>query len=108
MEIFLFILGYYVQLIASCLLLYKIYKHKSIYGLSVDTQAAYLLGVASRCVWVFETRLVDTKCQWGECVLEQLDREIEPPPHRSPVHTVRDLHSALVSSNAFSLFSVSK
>lgn len=69
MEVFLFILGYYVQLVASCLLLYKIWKHKSIYGLSVDTQAAYLFGVISRCIWVFETRLVDTKFAYIELLL---------------------------------------
>ena len=31
--------GYFVQFAASCILLYKIWKHKSIYGLSIDTQA---------------------------------------------------------------------
>ena len=31
--------GYFVQFGASCILLYKIWKHKSIYGLSIDTQA---------------------------------------------------------------------
>jgi len=69
MEIFLFILGYYVQCAASCMLFYKIYKHKSIYGLSVDTQAAYLLAVIARCVWVMETRLVETKFAYLELML---------------------------------------
>lgn len=57
MEIFLFLvgrslarfascrpcLGYFVQFGASCILLYKIWKHKSIYGLSIDTQARLAL-----------------------------------------------------------------
>eukprot|EP00928_Gymnodinium_smaydae_P061933 TRINITY_DN45898_c0_g1_i1.p1 TRINITY_DN45898_c0_g1~~TRINITY_DN45898_c0_g1_i1.p1 ORF type:complete len:221 (-),score=43.52 TRINITY_DN45898_c0_g1_i1:313-975(-) len=69
MEIFLFILGYYVHFVASCVLFYKIYKHKSIYGLSVDTQACYLLAVIARCIWVMETRLVETKFAYLELLL---------------------------------------
>ena len=34
--------GYFVQFAASCILLYKIWKHKSIYGLSIDTQVSRL------------------------------------------------------------------
>eukprot|EP00929_Paragymnodinium_shiwhaense_P016201 TRINITY_DN124405_c0_g1_i1.p1 TRINITY_DN124405_c0_g1~~TRINITY_DN124405_c0_g1_i1.p1 ORF type:complete len:221 (-),score=66.78 TRINITY_DN124405_c0_g1_i1:235-897(-) len=60
MEIFFFILGYYVQLAASAFLFYKIHKQRSIYGLSVDTQACYLLATLARCIWVMETRLVET------------------------------------------------
>jgi len=66
MEIFLFILGYYVHFAASCLLLYKIWKHKSIYGLSIDTQASYLIAVIGRCVWSMETRLVETVMAYFE------------------------------------------
>eukprot|EP00747_Dinoflagellata_sp_TGD_P188824 gnl/TRDRNA2_/TRDRNA2_48351_c0_seq1.p1 gnl/TRDRNA2_/TRDRNA2_48351_c0~~gnl/TRDRNA2_/TRDRNA2_48351_c0_seq1.p1 ORF type:complete len:221 (-),score=40.80 gnl/TRDRNA2_/TRDRNA2_48351_c0_seq1:80-742(-) len=72
MEVFLFILGYYVQFAASGVLLFKIYKHKSIYGLSVDTQVAYLLAVMSRCVWVMETRLVETKFAYFELILSTI------------------------------------
>lgn len=66
MEIFLFLVGYFVQFGASCLLLFKIWKQKSIYGLSIDTQASYLLAVIARCVWSMETRLVETKFAYME------------------------------------------
>jgi len=66
MEIFLFLIGYYVHFAASCLLIYKIWKYKSIYGLSIDTQAAYLLAAIARCVWSMETRLVETKFAYIE------------------------------------------
>jgi len=69
MEIFLFILGYYVHFCASCILLYKITHHKSIYGLSIDTQIAYLTAVICRCIWVMETRLVETVFAYLELVL---------------------------------------
>mmetsp|Transcript_39852 Transcript_39852/g.70070 ORF Transcript_39852/g.70070 Transcript_39852/m.70070 type:complete len:221 (-) Transcript_39852:198-860(-) len=76
MEIFLFILGYYVQFGASCLLGFKIYKHKSIYGLSVDTQVAYFFAVVSRCVWVMETRLIETKLAYLELILSTIAASI--------------------------------
>lgn len=66
MEVFLFVLGYWVQFAASCLLVVKISKHKSIYGLSIDTQVSYLLASLSRCVWSLETRLVETKLAYLE------------------------------------------
>lgn len=69
MEIFLFLVGYFVQFAASCILLYKIWKHKSIYGLSIDTQASYMLAVIARCVWSMETRLVETKFAYLELIL---------------------------------------
>ncbi|CAK9050725.1 unnamed protein product [Durusdinium trenchii] len=69
MEIFLFLVGYFVQFAASCILLYKIWKHKSIYGLSIDTQACYMLAAVARCVWSMETRLVETKFAYLELIL---------------------------------------
>mmetsp|Transcript_60418 Transcript_60418/g.155732 ORF Transcript_60418/g.155732 Transcript_60418/m.155732 type:complete len:221 (+) Transcript_60418:111-773(+) len=69
MEVFLFLIGYFVQFGASCLLMYKIWKHESIYGLSVDTQIAYLLSVVARCVWSMETRLVETKFAYLELIM---------------------------------------
>lgn len=68
MEVFLFIVGYYVQLAASVMLATKIYKHRSIYGLSVDTQICYLLAAITRCIWVMETRLVETKLAYLELI----------------------------------------
>jgi ER lumen protein retaining receptor len=69
MEIFLFILGYYVQLFASCVLSFKILKEKSISGLSVDTQISYLLSTCVRIIWVMETRLVETFFAYVELML---------------------------------------
>mmetsp|Transcript_55706 Transcript_55706/g.156300 ORF Transcript_55706/g.156300 Transcript_55706/m.156300 type:complete len:219 (+) Transcript_55706:149-805(+) len=69
MEVWLFLLGYLVHFAASCLLLFKIWKYKSIYGLSVDTQLSYLFAVISRCIWSMETRLVETKLAYLELVL---------------------------------------
>eukprot|EP00922_Rhytidocystis_sp_ex-Travisia-forbesii_P053267 GHVS01078986.1.p1 GENE.GHVS01078986.1~~GHVS01078986.1.p1 ORF type:complete len:217 (-),score=4.37 GHVS01078986.1:734-1384(-) len=60
MEVWLFICGYAIHFLASALLLFKICQNKSIYGLAVDTQVCFLLSTVSRCVWSFDTRLIET------------------------------------------------
>lgn len=72
MDIFLFLLGYKVQFAAACLLALKIYKQKTIYGLSIDTQICFLIANISRCVWTLETRLVETPVAYGELILSTL------------------------------------
>lgn len=60
MDIFLFVVGYVIQLIASGILLYRVLTVKSIHGLSMDTQFSYLFATIARCVWTLNTRIVDT------------------------------------------------
>ena len=59
MDIFLFVLGYLIQLIASGILFYRIKSVRSIYGLSVDTQICFLLSSLSRLVWTVNTRIYE-------------------------------------------------
>eukprot|EP00916_Digyalum_oweni_P003035 GHVL01005520.1.p1 GENE.GHVL01005520.1~~GHVL01005520.1.p1 ORF type:complete len:194 (+),score=13.71 GHVL01005520.1:18-599(+) len=66
MEIWLFIGGYSIHLVASLLLIWKIHKSKSVYGLSFDTQVCYLLACISRCIWSVNTRLVETYAAYLE------------------------------------------
>jgi len=60
MDIFLFVLGYIIQMAAAFLLLFKISRARSIYGLSVDTQICFMLANVVRCIWTLDTRLVET------------------------------------------------
>lgn len=60
MDIFIFVLGYIIQLIASGILVYRISSSRSIYGLSVDTQICFLFATVSRFVWTMNTRIMDT------------------------------------------------
>lgn len=53
----LFLLGYWSQLAATALLIYKVRTQKSIYGLCPDTQQILLLATLSRVIWLYETRL---------------------------------------------------
>jgi len=70
MDVWLFILGYLIQFVGSCVLLYKIDKHRSIYGLSIDTQICFLIATMSRCFWSLETRLVqETRIAYAELFL---------------------------------------
>ena len=50
-----FVIGYYLMHIGSILLLYKINKQKSAYGVSLDSQIALLIAALSRCIWFSDT-----------------------------------------------------
>jgi len=65
-DIFLFVVGYIIAYLASCLLCAQIVKSKSIYGLSMDTQICFCLANIVRCIWTLETRLVETKFAYCE------------------------------------------
>eukprot|EP01066_Platyproteum_vivax_P007229 Platyproteum_vivax@DN2778_c0_g1_i1.p1 len=72
MDIWLFIGGYIIHFFASCLLIWKIHQQKSVYGLSFDTQIAYLLACISRVVWSVDTRLVETYLAYLEVGLSTM------------------------------------
>lgn len=61
METWLFIFGYLIQMVGSYMLLNKIWKKKSIYGLSSDTQVCLFVSTLSRVVWVKDTRLMEVR-----------------------------------------------
>ena len=52
-----FVVGYYIFHCASILLIYKIKKQRSAYGISLDSQIALLIAALSRCVWFSDTQL---------------------------------------------------
>ena len=59
MDIFLFVLSYVTQLVASGILLYRIWSVHSVDGLTVDTQWCLLCSTISRCIWTLNTRIVE-------------------------------------------------
>ena len=68
-QLSLFVFGYYILHVGSGLLLYKIQKQKSAYGISLDSQIALLLATLSRCVWFNDTQLPSMWLAWVEIVL---------------------------------------
>eukprot|EP00919_Chromeraceae_sp_WS-2016_P053715 GHVR01127534.1.p1 GENE.GHVR01127534.1~~GHVR01127534.1.p1 ORF type:complete len:218 (-),score=-5.25 GHVR01127534.1:151-804(-) len=69
MEIWLFIFGYLMNFVGSCILVWKILNTRSIYGLAADTQYCLLASTISRCIWSLDTRLVETKLAYLELLL---------------------------------------
>ena len=65
-ELWLFTLGYLAQHVGTGLLIYKIQKQKSIYGISVDTQICYLAATVARMLWITDTKLMDLPFAWVE------------------------------------------
>jgi ER lumen protein retaining receptor len=58
MELWLFTLGNLFQLFANCILLYKLYKNSSMFGLSIDSQQLFFIALVARCIWIYDTRLI--------------------------------------------------
>ena len=52
-----FVLGYLIAQVGNFLLLVKINKQKSVYGVSIDSQIALLLATLARCIWFNDTKL---------------------------------------------------
>ena len=56
-SLFWFVMSYFVAQVGNCLLVYKITKQRSVFGISLDSQVALLLATLARCVWFSDTRL---------------------------------------------------
>ena len=50
-----FVFGYCLEDVASCLLIYKITKQKSIYGVSIDSQICLMIATISRVLFFTDT-----------------------------------------------------
>ena len=67
--LFYFEIGYYILHVGSCLLLYKINRQKSAYGVSLDYQISLLIATLSRCVWFTDTQLPSMWMAWLEITI---------------------------------------
>ena len=52
-----FVFGYFLEDIGCCLLIYKINKQRSIYGISIDSQICLLVATLSRVCFFTDTQL---------------------------------------------------
>jgi len=68
-DIFFFVLGYVIQLMASAVLLYQVSNKRTFYGLSSDMMIMFCVACFCRCVWTLDTRLVETVFAYLELVL---------------------------------------
>ena len=55
---FCFEIGYCFQHVGTALLIYKLKKQNSMYGICIDTHICYLMALIARCAWQFDTQLM--------------------------------------------------
>ena len=55
--LYLFTFGYYVEHIGNAIMIYKLHKEKSMYGISIDTQICLLFATFARIFWMMDTQL---------------------------------------------------
>ena len=67
-----FVAGYYVEHLANILLIFKIHKQKSVYGVSLDSQIMLLIATLSRIVWFSDTKLSTITLAYAEITLAVL------------------------------------
>ena len=54
-QLYLFTLGYYVEHIGNAIMIYKLHRQKSMYGISIDTQICLLVSTIARVFWIYDT-----------------------------------------------------
>ena len=72
LQLYLFTLGYYVEHIGSAIMIYKLHKQRSMYGISVDTQLCLLISTYARIFWITDTQLIKLNLAVLEIVLSVL------------------------------------
>ena len=55
LSLYLITFGYLVEHIGNCLMIYKLWKQKSMYGISIDTQLCLLAATFARIFWMYDT-----------------------------------------------------
>ncbi len=57
LQLYLFVFGYIFEHIGNGVMIYKLIKQKSMYGISIDTQVCLLASTLARVLWMFDTQL---------------------------------------------------
>ena len=57
LQLYLFVAGYIMEHIGNGIMIYKLRKQKSMYGLSIDTQLCLLASTIARVFWMMDTQL---------------------------------------------------
>ena len=67
-----FVMGYYIEHIGNLMLIWKLHKQKSIYGVSIQSQICLLFATLGRCIWFTDTKLPSMYFAWIELGLALL------------------------------------
>lgn len=57
LQLYLFVTGYLVEHIGNAIMIYKLHKQKTMYGVSIDTQICLMVAVIARVFWMWDTQL---------------------------------------------------
>ena len=55
LSLYLFVAGYIVEHIGNSIMIYKLHKQRSMYGISIDTQICLLIATFARIFWMLDT-----------------------------------------------------
>ena len=69
LSLYLFTLGYLIEHIGNVIMIYKLLKQKSMYGISIDTQICLLAATLARIFWMYDTQLVKLYLAYFEIIL---------------------------------------
>lgn len=61
--------GYFIEHLGNAMLIYKLHKQKSIYGVSIEAQLCLMVATLSRCIWFTDTKLPTMYLAWIELLL---------------------------------------
>lgn len=59
-------MGYFIEHVANLLLIWKLHKQKSIYGVSIQSQICLFAATLGRVMWFTDTKLPDMTLAWVE------------------------------------------
>jgi ER lumen protein retaining receptor len=72
LQLYLFTLGYFIEHIGNAIMIYKLHKQRSMYGISIDTQICLLISAIARVLWMTDTQLIRLNLAVLEIVLAVL------------------------------------
>ncbi len=57
LQLYLFVGGYLVEHIGNAIMIYKLLKQKTMYGVSIDMQICLMFSTIARVFWMWDTQL---------------------------------------------------
>ena len=58
LQLYLFVAGYMAEHVGNLIMIYKLHKQKSMYGISIDTQICLFVATLARIFWQTDTQLI--------------------------------------------------
>lgn len=69
LQLYLFVAGYLVEHIGNGVMIYKLHKQKTMYGVSIDTQICLMMAAVARVFWMWDTQLTKLTISMIEIIM---------------------------------------